>query len=100
MQEVREKLASRGRFLNHACLEHTRPQPGILVRDCNYDDDDSIRSSCYNRRFQDIPKCRLLRVAGDTDPTPPSEASVRVWNNLDCAVKVNVSYGDLLRHST
>ena len=35
----------------------------------------------------DILKCRLLRVAGDTDPTLPS-------------VKINVSYGVLLRHST
>ena len=100
MQEVRAKLASRGRFLNHACPEHTRPQPRILVRDCDYDDDDFIRSSRYNRRFQNILNSRLLRVAGDTDPTLPSEALVRVWNNLDCAVKVNVSYGDLLRHST
>ena len=113
-------LASRGRLVNHACGEQLRPQPRALVRDRDYDDSTlnppptdpselsevyntkwpSIRSSRYNRRYQDILNCRLLRVAGDTDPTPPSEALIRVWNNLDCAVKVNVSYGVLLRHST
>ena len=100
--------------------EQLRPQPRILVRDHDYDDATfhapptdplelsevyntnwaSIRSSRYNRRYQDILNCRLLRVAGDTDPTSPSEALVRVWSNLDCAVKINVSYGVLLPHST
>ena len=113
-------FASRGRLVNHACWEQLRPQPRVLVRDCDYDDATfntppadppepsevyntnwaSIRSSRYNRRYQDILNCRLLRLAGDTDPTSPSEALVRVWNNLDCAVKINVSYGVLLRHST
>ena len=100
--------------------EQLRPQPRILVRDHDYDDATfhapptdplelsevyntnwaSIRSSRYNRRYQDILNCRLLRVAGDTDPTPPSDALVRVRTNLDCAVDIDVSYGVLLRHST
>ena len=105
-------IAFRGRLVNHACR--------VLVRDRHYEDATfhaptadppelsevyntnwvSIRSSRYNRRYQDILNCRLLRLAGDTDPTSPSEALVRVWNNLDCAVKINVSYGVLLRHWT
>ena len=111
---------SRGRLVNHACRGQNRPQPRVLVRDRNYDDNTanaphtdppelnqiyntnwpSIRSSRYNRRYQDILNCRLLRLAGDTEPSPPAEALVRVWNDLDCTVKVNVSYGVLLRHST
>ena len=110
-------FASCGRLVNHACREQTRPQPIILVRDRDYDDSptdppelskiynitcnwSSIRPSHYNRRYQDILNCRLLSVAEDTDPTIPSEALVRVWNNLDCAATINVSYGVLLRHST
>ena len=113
-------FASHGRLVNHVCWEQRRRQPRVLVRDRNYDDDTfnapstdppdlnqvystnwaSIRSSHYNRRYQDILNCRLLRLAKDTNPTSPSEALVRVWNNLNCTVKINVSYGLLLRHST
>ena len=109
-------FASRGRLVNHACREQRRPQPRVLVRDRDYDDATfnapptnppelgevyntnwaSIRSSRYNRRYQDILNCRLLRLAGGSDPTSPSEALVRVWNDLDCAVKINMSYGVLL----
>ena len=111
-------FASRGRLVNHACCEQVRPQPRILVKDRNYGDPTldapptdppelsevyktnwpSIRPSRYNWRYQDILNCRLLRVAGDTDPTPLSEALVRVRNNLDCAVEIEVSYSVLLRH--
>ena len=82
-------FASRGRLVNHACRKQVRPQPRVLVRDCNYDDSTlnapptvppelsevystnwaSTRSRCNNRRYQDILNCRLLRVAGDTDQT-------------------------------
>ena len=105
-------FASRGRLVNHASREQRRPQPRVLVRDRNYDDDTfnapptdppdlnqmystnwaSIRSSRYNRRYQDVLNCRLLRLAGDTDPASPSEALVRVWNDLDCTMNINVSY--------
>ena len=97
-----------------------RPQLRILVRDRNYGDPTldapltdplelsevyntnwpSLRPCRNNWRYQDILNCRLLRVAGDTDPTPPSDALVRVRTNLDCAVDIDVSYGVLLRHST
>ena len=117
-RRIGRSFASRGRLVNHACREQVRPQPRILVRDRDYGDPTldapptdppeltevyntnwpSIRPSRYNWQYQDILNCGLLRVAGDTDPTPPSEALVRVWNNLDC--EIDVSYGVLLRHST
>ena len=49
----------------------------------------SVRSYQYNRRCQYILRCRLVRVAGDTNRTLSSEAVVGVWNSLDCAVKIN-----------
>ena len=104
--------ASRGQLVNHASREQVKPHPRILVRDRHYDDSPlaplstylpelseiyntnwpSIRSSRYNRWYQDSLNCRFLRVAGDPNSTPPSEALVRVWNNLDCVVKINVRY--------
>ena len=82
-------FASCGWLVDHMCCEQLRPQPRVLVRDCNYDDSTlnapptvppelsevystnlaSTRSICNNRRYQDILNCRLLRVAGDTDQT-------------------------------
>ena len=97
-------FASRGRLVRDrhyvdATFHAPTADPPELSEVCNTNWA-SIRSSRYNRRYQDILNCRLLRLAGDTDPTSPSEALVRVWNDLDCTVKINMSYGVLLRHST
>ena len=94
-------FVSGGRLVNHVCREQVGPQPRILVRDRDYDDTTldppptdpselneiyttnwpSIRSSRYNRRYQDILNCRLLRVIskGMEQPGLCSENQCKLW---------------------
>ena len=60
----------------------------------------SIKGSMYQRRFQDILNCRLLRLDGDEEPETPEDAFMRVWGLHDCTFKVNISFGVILRHTT
>ena len=60
----------------------------------------SIKGSMYQRRFQDILNCRLLRLDGDEDPERPEVSFLRVWGLHDCTFKVNISFGVILRHRT
>lgn len=112
-------FASRARVGDHVCFERRRERPRVLVRDPAFDDStpippqidppelhelyrlnwSSIRSSRYIRRFQDILNCRLLRLPGDSEPEAPVDTLRRLWRAFDCALKINISYGVVLRHS-
>ena len=61
---------------------------------------DSIRSGLRSQRFVDILNCRLYRTDGDSTPETPWDALERVWDRLECGVKLNCSVGCILRHNT
>ena len=114
----RRDFASRRRMEEHVCpgRDRTRRRT-VLVRDVEYDDPldqpfaldtpaerevfasnwSSIRSSLYRRRYQDILNCRLVG-SGDENLEDPGDRLVRVWNGLQFSLKVNVSFGVVLRH--
>ena len=114
-----QTFASRQRLDTHVCSGR-RVRQRHLVRDPTYDDPvqdppvvnppelgavyqqnwASIRSSLYRRQYQDILNCRLLREDGDVAPEDPSTAVTRVWTSLDHVLKVNISFGVILRHTT
>lgn len=59
---------------------------------------DSIRSGLRTHRFVDILNCRLYRTDNDSTPDSPWEALERVWDRIDCGIKLNCSVGCILRH--
>ena len=59
----------------------------------------SIRSSLYRRPYQDILNCRLLQREGMLQSEDPSDAMRRVWNTFDHSIKVNISFGMILRNT-
>ena len=114
----RRDFASRQRMQDHHCPGRDRTRRrAVLVRDMEYDDPleqsfaldtpeenelfrtnwSSIRSSLYRRQYQDILNCRIVGSDGE-NLEDPGERLVRVWNSLQSALKVNVSFGVVLRH--
>ena len=113
-----EQFATQADLDSHICAGDRR-QRRVLMRHPEFDDptnnppdtqpadlDDvikdnwsSIKGSMYQRRYQDILNCRLLRVDGDDDPEGPETSFMRLWGLHDCTFKVNISFGLILRHT-